>query len=96
MTGAVSRADSTFEQSMHDFFQSQTGAPSISLERIITFIESSLLQHRMSFREHQDFHPVVDELVVYINEWRSENQLADSATLEHASTLLHFGIAYEV
>ena len=50
----------------------------------------------MTFEEHRDFRPVVDELVVYINDVRHGNQLKDDASLENTKTLLQFGIAYDV
>lgn len=50
----------------------------------------------MTFEEHRDFRPIVDELIVYINDVRHSNQLKDDASLQNTKTLLQFGIAYDV
>ena len=59
-------------------------------------MNSALLQNQMSFKEHEGFHPMIDELVIYVNEWRTTNQLDDSVSLEQARILGEFGASYEI
>ena len=49
----------------------------------------------MSFTEHQDYHPIIDELVFYVTQW-NETASAKIATNFQAQTLLTFGLAFEV
>lgn len=58
-------------------------------------MDESLLRGPMSFAEHQEYHPIVDELVFYVTQWA--DQAADKkATNDQAQILLSFGLAYEV
>lgn len=39
---------------------------------------------------------MIEELVIYVNEWHAENQLDDTVSLEQARILGQFGASYEV
>jgi len=32
-------------------------------------MDDALLKGTMSFTEHQDYHPIIDELVFYVTQW---------------------------
>jgi len=48
----------------------------------------------MSFREHQDFHPIIDELVFYVSE--SKHLAGFTTSFSQAVTLIKFGISYNI
>ena len=39
---------------------------------------------------------MVEELIIYVNEWRTSNELDNSVSLEQARILGEFGSTYEV
>lgn len=49
----------------------------------------------MSFGEHLDYQPVIEELAYYVIQWRKQNAPAE-ATLGQARTLLQFGMQYDI
>lgn len=49
----------------------------------------------MSFGEHLDYQPVIEELAYYVAQWNKSNKAAD-ATLEQAKTLTQFGMQYDI
>ena len=49
----------------------------------------------MSYSDHQDYHPIIDELVFYVTQWY-EQASEKKATNEEAQILLTFGLAFEV
>lgn len=39
------------------------------MQSLTHFMDESLLRGQMSFSEHQEYHPIVDELVFYVTQW---------------------------
>ena len=49
----------------------------------------------MSFTEHQDYHPLIDELVFYVTQWHDQASEKVS-TNDEAQILLTFGLAFDI
>lgn len=49
----------------------------------------------MSFTEHQEYHPIVDELVFYVTQWH-ETAAEKAASNQEVQILLSFGLAFDV
>ena len=58
-------------------------------------MDQTLMRGPMSYSEHQDYHPIVDELVFYVTQWYGDGE-GKTATNREAQTLLTFGLAFEV
>jgi len=48
---------------------------------------NSLLNRSMSYGEHLDYQPVIEELAYYVAQWHKSHPASD-ATLEQGQTLL--------
>ena len=60
-------------------------------------MDESLLKGPLSYNDHKDYHPIIDELVFYVTQWyEQQNDSGKVATNEQAQVLLTFGLAYEV
>ena len=55
----------SLDQGIQSFFERQTGEE-LSLTSLTKFMEESLLKGPMSFSDHKDYHPIIDELVFYV------------------------------
>lgn len=84
----------SLDKSVQSFFEKQTGQE-LSLDSLTKFMDESLLRGQMSFTEHQEYHPLVDELVFYVTQWH-ETAAAKTATNDQVQILLSFGLAFEV
>ena len=55
-----------FDRGVESFYQRQTGKD-LSLASLTSFMDDSLLRSGpMSYQQHQDYHPIIDELVFYV------------------------------
>jgi len=55
----------SLDRSIKSFFDNQA-SQGLTITSLTTFMDESLLRGPMSFAEHQDFHPIIDELVFYV------------------------------
>ena len=57
----------SLERTVQSFYESQTGKKELSLDSLTSFMDEALLKNGpMSFSEHADYHPIIDELVFYV------------------------------
>ena len=84
----------SLDRSITSFFERQTGQE-LSLGSLTQFMDDSLLRGQLSYSEHQEYHPLIDELVFYVTQW---HEMAESKTASNreAQILLTFGLAFEV
>ena len=58
----------SLDQGIQSFFERQTGEE-LSISSLTKFMDESLLKGPMTFTEHQDYNPIIDELVFYVTQW---------------------------
>ena len=88
----------SLERTVQSFYESQTGKKELSLESLTSFMDEALLKNGpMSFSEHTDYHPIIDELVFYVTQWHEQHrQDEEIVSNNQAQILLTFGLAYEI
>ena len=58
----------SLDSTIQTFFEKQTGQE-LSIGSLINFMDEALMRGPMTFSQHQEYHPIVDELVFYVNQW---------------------------
>ena len=58
-------------------------------------MDDTLLRGTMTFTEHQDYHPIIDELVFYVTQWYDQASEKVS-TNDEAQILLTFGLSFDI
>lgn len=85
----------SFGEDYDEFLKQQQSQRQLPLNALTNFMSNSLLNRTMSFGEHLDYQPVIEELAYYVAQWNKSNKAAD-ATLEQAKTLTQFGMQYDI
>ena len=77
------------------FMVKQRGQHELPLNALTQFMDSSLLTRTMSYGEHLDYQPFIEELANGVVRW-SKSHPASDASLEQGQTLLQFGMQYDI
>jgi hypothetical protein len=77
----------SFADDYEAFMYTQRNKHELSLKALTQFMNNSLLTRSMSYGEHLDYQPVIEELAYYVVQWSKSNPATD-ATLEQGQTLL--------
>ena len=72
-----------------------TNEKEMSLQSLTDFMHASFIDRHMTFEEHQNYYPLIEELVFYAKHWSEQNSHLN-ATIDQALTLAKFGSAYDV
>ena len=82
-------AHASFEEQVNTFFDN--AGDNMTIANLTEFMQTSLVQRRMSFDEFRSFGPLLDELVYYAKQ-------ADHSetTLDQALVMLKFGHSFEI
>jgi hypothetical protein len=87
---------SSLEDEVNNFFNSITSnEKEMSLQSLTDFMSRSFIERHFSFEEHQNYYPLIEELVFYAKQW-SEQNAHQNATIEQAMILVKFGSAFDV
>ena len=74
----------SLDSSIQSFYERQTGTE-LSLDSLTAFMAESMLRGPMSYQSHKDYHPIIDELVFYVNQWYEQQEASKrTATNEQA------------
>lgn len=67
----------------------------MNLATLTDFMAQSFNDRHFSFEDHQNFQPVIEELVFYTKDLYLQNP-NEIATLDQALTLMRFGSSFDV
>ena len=84
----------SLDDNIQSFFEKQTGQE-LSIQSLTKFMDDTLLRGTMTFTEHQDYHPIIDELVFYVTQWYDQASEKVS-TNDEAQILLTFGLSFDI
>jgi hypothetical protein len=85
----------SFGADYDEFMKQQRNQRLLPLTALTNFMRNSLLSRTMSYGEHLDFQPVIEELAYYVVQWRNSHEPSE-ATLEQAKDLLEYGMQYDI
>lgn len=77
----------------------QSNSDEFKIPKLTDFINSALLSRQITFEEHRDFRPLIDELVFYVHRWYydcEESGKPQVIGLDDVLTLLKFAESFEV
>ena len=77
----------SFADDYEAFMYKQRNQRELPLNALTQFMGNSLLNRSMSYGEHLDYQPVIEELAYYVVQWHKTHPASD-ATLEQGQTLL--------
>ena len=84
----------SLDDNIQSFFEKQTGQE-LSIQSLTKFMDDTLLRGTMTFTQHQDYHPIIDELVFYVTQWHDQASEKVS-TNDEAQILLSFGLSFDI
>lgn len=87
---------SSLEEEVNNFFSQITlNEKDMSLKSLTEFMNRSFIDRHFTFAEHQNYYPLIEELVFYAKQW-SEQNAHQNASIDEAMTLVKFGSAFDV
>ena len=89
----------SLQQQVDLFFLQQSNSDEFKIPKLTDFINTALLSRTITFEEHRDFRPLVDELVFYVHRWYYDCEQSGKPQvvgLDDVLTLLKFAESFEV